>query len=210
MARIGLEKFYAGVYNYANGAVSYTGSKLFGKAVDLEIEWDFADDNDLYADNVIVENDGREPSGGTVKINTDNLDPAAFTLLSGITPVAKTLSDESTVQEFEIGKDGHKTPYVGFGSVVNKMVGGVQKYRAIVIRKAKFPLGNEAAETKGESIDWKTDEIEGTIYKPEVGGFETWIETESLAQAVRYIEDELDITPPTPPTPPEPPQEPVG
>ena len=51
MAKIGLSKPYCAKYSNTGETVNYSGGALMGKAVELSIELEGADDNILYADN---------------------------------------------------------------------------------------------------------------------------------------------------------------
>ena len=51
MAKIGLSKPYFAKYSNTGETVTYSGGALMGKAVELSIELEGADDNILYADN---------------------------------------------------------------------------------------------------------------------------------------------------------------
>ena len=83
MAKIGLSKPYAAMYSATNNTVTYTKGALIGKAVDLSIELEGADDNVLYADNGVAES-ANTFSGGSFTLTTDDLMPSVMVnILSG-------------------------------------------------------------------------------------------------------------------------------
>ena len=79
-------------------------------------------------------------------------------------------------------------PYVGFGRVVVKMVNGVHKYKVEFLSKVKFSEPSQDDSTKGEKLEFKTTELEGTIATLEDG---TWSKSKTFdtqADAIKYLE----------------------
>ena len=67
MATIGVSKPYYAVYSNTGTTVKYAEGGVAGKATELNIEIEAAEDNALYADNTIAEND-TSFSGGTLTV----------------------------------------------------------------------------------------------------------------------------------------------
>lgn len=191
MAQIGLRHFkyspikdgkYTGV-NEMVGAIKSTPSLNVAEA-------------ELYADDTVVES-ASEVTKGSLSLTVADDDDTIFAPLLGHT----------TTEDGEVLKSSDDTPpYVGFGRVLVKMVNGVRKYKAEFFLKVKFkPFANEG-DTKGESIEFKTPTVEGTIYvvptvvngveKPLYERHQTF-DTDEEAQA--YL-DELMKAPTTSPT----------
>lgn len=153
MARIGLTNlWYSHLTEGTDGTPTYDGAKRLGKAVSCNVE---VTNNSatLYADDTLAESD-TSFSNGTMTLGTADDDDTIFSDLLGHTittdgEVIKTASDVA--------------PYVGVGRIVTKMVNGVYKYTAKFIYKVKFSEPSADENTKGESVEFSTPEIEGTI-----------------------------------------------
>lgn len=197
MATIGLSKPYYAVYSNTGTTVSYTSGAVMGKATEANIEIETSEDNNLYADNGIAETD-RQFTGGTLTLSTDELSQDVSKAILGLTEQAvgtiNGVTDES-VQEL-IYDDTQVTPYLGVGFIVKKIVGGVTKWRGVVLTKVMFSVPSDAATTQGESIEWQVPELTATIMRDDsathVWKKEATFTTEIQAEA--YIKDRLDIS----------------
>lgn len=197
MATIGLSKPYYAKYSNAGSVVTYSGGGVMGKAVEANIEIESSEDNNLYADNTIAETD-KTFTGGTLTLTTDELSQEIAKVLLGVTETAITEITGVTDEEANelIWDDDQQTPYLGVGMIIKKMVGGVLKWRAVVLTKVMFNIPADAATTQGESIEWQTPELSGTIMRDDTPKH-TW-KTEATftteAQAEAYIKNKLSIT----------------
>lgn len=197
MATIGLSKPYYAKYSNAGSVVTYSEGGVMGKAVEANIEIESSEDNNLYADNTIAETD-KTFTGGTLTLTTDELSQEIAKVLLGVTETEITeitgVTDEGANEL--IWNDDQQTPYLGVGMIIKKMVGGVLKWRAVVLTKVMFNIPADAATTQGESIEWQTPELSGTIMRDDTPKH-TW-KTEATftteAQAEAYIKDKLSIT----------------
>ena len=66
-------------------------------------------------------------------------------------------------------------------------------------RRVIFGMPASEAQTKGESIEWQTPEIEGTVFGREGDGTNAWFEQmtfPTLAAATQYVTDYFAKTPP--------------
>lgn len=197
MAVIGLSKPYYGVYSASGTTVSYTGGAVMGKATKANIDIDTTEDNNLYADNAIAETD-RSFAGGTLTLSTDDLSQEVSKAILGLTEQAITGIDgvtDSSVKEL-IYDDTQSTPYLGVGFIVKKKVGGVYKWRAVVLTKIMFSVPADSATTQGESIEWQVPELSATIMRDDSATHmwkrEATFTTEAQAEA--YIKARLGIT----------------
>ena len=190
MATIGLSKPYYAKYSNTGSTVTYSEGGVMGKAVEANIEIESSEDNNLYADNTIAETD-KTFTGGTLTLTTDELSQEIAKVLLGVTETAITeitgVTDEGANEL--IWDDDQQTPYLGVGMIIKKMVGGV-------LTKVMFNIPADAATTQGESIEWQTPELSGTIMRDDTAKH-TW-KTEATftteAQAEAYIKDKLSIT----------------
>ena len=94
-----------------------------------------------------------------------------------------------TVTDGELVKNTEDTaPYVGFGRVVTLMVGGNRKYRVKFTAKIKFAEPSADETTKGESTEFGTYELEGTILAPVDGDWQRVKDFDEEADAISYLE----------------------
>lgn len=165
MARIGLSKPYIAKYANEGESVTYSAVALLGKAVELSIELEGADDNVLYADNGPAESENTF-AGGKLTATTDELLPTTMMEVLGVTEEAITSTKiQTTDPKWYTWNDEQNTPYLGFGAIVKIMHNGLTKYQAIVLPKIKLSNTNDTFKTQGETIEWGTPEISGTIFR---------------------------------------------
>lgn len=197
MATIGLSKPYFGVYSAVGTTVSYSSGAVMGKATEANIEIDTTEDNNLYADNAVAEAD-RTFAGGTLTLSTDDLSQEVSKAILGLTEQAITGIDgvtDTSVKEL-VYDDTQVTPYLGVGFIIKKKVGGVFKWRGVILTKVMFSVPADAATTQGESIEWQTPELTATIMRDDstthMWKREATFTTEAQAEA--YIKNRLSIT----------------
>lgn len=197
MATIGLSKPYYAVYSATGTTVTYTGGALMGKATEANIEIETTEDNNLYADNGIAETD-KSFASGTLTLSTDDLSQAVSKIILGAKEADLTeitgITDEGAAEL--IYDDDMVAPYLGVGMIIKKKVGGVQKWRAIVLPKVMFSVPADAATTQGESIEWQVPELTAIILRDDTEKH-TWKREATLAteaQAEAYIKARLGIT----------------
>lgn len=196
MATIGLSKPYYAVYSNTGSTVSYSNGGILAKAVEFSAEIENTDDNNLYADNAIAETD-RSFSGGTLTITTDDLTQEASAAILGLTAQSITIEGVTTETPTElIFGEAQTIPYLGFGIIIKKKVGGIYKWRAVVFTKIMFNVPSDAATTQGETIEWQTPELTATIMRDDstnhVWKRESTLDSEADAEA--YIKNCLNIT----------------
>nr|DAO53767.1 MAG TPA: tail tube protein [Caudoviricetes sp.] len=178
MAKIGLNNFrYSKLTEAEDGTPSYDGAKKPAKAVSFSVD---VSNNEatLYADDTLAESDTSFNSA-TVTAGIDDEDTQTMADLLGHT----------IAEDGEMIRNANDTaPYVGFGRVVTKMVGGVYQYKVEFIYKCKFSEPSQENETKGESLEFSTTEIEGVV---SALANENWSVTktfETKAEAITYLE----------------------
>ena len=195
MAVVGISKPYFGVYANNDGTITYTGGAVFAKAIEFSASIDSGDDNNLYADNGIAESD-RSFGGGSISVTTDDISQTAAAAILGLTAKTITVGEETDVSEL-VFDDGMAIPDLGFGIIIKKKKSGADQYRAIFFHKIKFNIPEDAATTQGESIEWQTPTIEGTIMRDDGAkhGWKSEVTVGSEATAVAYLKQKLGITP---------------
>ena len=189
MAIKGLSIPVVGKYSNSSGTVTYSTPTIANKAVEYSIAWTVGDDNPLFADNNIAENDKGTFQSGTLTLVTADIDQELSMLLLGTKTATDNVGDESvTVQVFD---DSQSAPYLGFGIIELHQENDVDEYRAVFLNKVFFNIPENAATTRGETIEWQTPTITATIQRSdEVSSAKShpwmedaWFETESAALA---------------------------
>lgn len=181
MAKIGLSNlYYSKLTEAQDGTPSYDGAKTLGKAVSASVS---ITNNSafLYADNVIAESDTAFQSG-TITLGVDEDGDAIFADLLG-----HSISSGETTGGVVTKSVEDSAPYVSVGRVITKMVSGVLYYKAEVLYKVKFSEPSQDNSTKGETIEFGTTEIEGTIMALANGKWSTSKTFSTKADAISFI-----------------------
>ena len=196
MATIGLSKPYYAIYAEAGGVVSYSDGAVMGKVTEANISIETTEDNNLNGDNGLAETD-RRFANGTLTLSTTDLSQEVSKAILGLTEQAITGIDgvtDTSVKEL-VYDDAQVTPYLGVGFIIKKKVNGAYKWRGVVLPKVMFSVPEDAATTQGESIEWQTPELTGTIMRDDsathVWKKEATFTTEAQAEA--YIKARLGI-----------------
>lgn len=198
MAIIGVSKPYYAVYNAAAGTVSYSNGGVLGRLTQVDVEIETSEDNNLYADNGIVETD-RTFSNGSLTLTPDDLSQEISKVILGLHEQELESSipgvTDSDVKEL-VYDDRQVTPYLGIGFVIKTKRSGVVKWRAIVLTKCMFSVPGDSATTQGESIEWQVPELSATVMRDD-STYHAWklsamFTTEAQAEA--YIKKRLNIT----------------
>lgn len=177
MAKIGLTNFrYSLLTEAQDGTPSYNGAVKPAKAVSCSVS---VENNDakLFADDALAEADTSFAGGSvTMGIDEDDLDTMAALL-------GHTITDGEMVRNSD-----DTAPYVGLGRVVTKMVGGKYYYKVEILYKVKFAEPSQENNTKGESVEFATTEIEGTIAALANGDWSIAKQFDDKADAISYLE----------------------
>lgn len=177
MAKIGLNNFrYSVLTEAADGTPSYAGAVKPAKAVSCSVS---VDNNDakLFADDGLAESD-TSFAGGSVTMGIDEDDLTTMAALLG-----HTISEGEMVRNAE-----DVAPYVGLGRIVTKMVNGAYKYKVEILYKVKFAEPSQENNTKGESIEFGTTEIEGTVNALANGDWSKAKQFDTKEAAITYLE----------------------
>ena len=177
MAKIGLSDFRYGVATEAaDGKITYATPKKPGKAISFNFD-PTKSDASLYADDILAEHDS-SVTGGTCTMGIDREDATTYAELLG-----------HTVTEGEVVSNTNDVaPYVGLGRIATLLVDGAYKYRATFLAKGQFSEPSEENNTRGESVEFGTYELEGVVAVPVDGNWRKWKEFDTKAEAVTYLE----------------------
>lgn len=198
MAMVGLRYVVAAAITTETpgSAIVYdtTHGKIIGKAIAANITWT-RNDNPLYADDTIAENDNGITSG-TIELNLDDLSDEVRAYILGDTTTT-TGTGTAAVTSYHTNESA--SPYVGVGYVRVRRKSGVTKYQANWIHKVQFSEENENAQTKGETIEWQTPTINGRIMGVQntaalTINFKERAEFETFAAAKTWLNTKAGVT----------------
>lgn len=178
MAKIGLKNFYYSVAteNTTTGALTYSGATKLAKAISATFEPTVSDAT-LYADDAIAERDAGV-TGGTLTLGIDRYD----------TTTAAALLGHTVDSNGEMVSNVNDTPATcGVGRVVTLMQDGAYKYRAVFFPKVVFQEPSSDNSTKGETTEFGTYEISGTVIPPVDGNWRKEQIFDTEAAAVAYL-----------------------
>ena len=190
MVGSGFSKPYVALYSGSGGKDTYTKGMSLGGGVGYSDSIEVADDNDFYADNRVDETESGVFTSGEATITVNYLSPEAAKMVLGLT-------NQTTVGDVQWDDydDDTTPPDIGYGHVKQVVENGVIKYAAFILPRVKMALPSESAETRGESIDWQTQELTATIMRS-LNGKHKWrsvlpkfFDTEGEAEAavVAYL-----------------------
>jgi phi13 family phage major tail protein len=180
MAKIGLRYPVYSPATETDSAISYGTGAVLAKAISANIS---IENNDvkLYADDAIAESDNSFASG-TVTIGIDDLyDTAKVALLDYV--AGDTVDVVTGAKELSVGTAS--PAYVGFGFYGKVIRNKVSYWRAIWLKKVQFAEPSDELATKGESVEFGTPELEGTVMMAADGKWkeEATFSTEAGAKA---------------------------
>lgn len=168
-------------YNEATGKVTYANPFIANKMAGYSVSWTAGEDNPLYLDNGIAENDKGSFQSGELTLTTGDLEQGTSLKILGTKTYTEKFEIDgaettATVQVFD---DERNSPYLGYGIIEMHQINNVTSYRAIFFPKVYFNVPEEAATTKGESIEWQTKELPGAILRSDAvteNGTHPWME----------------------------------
>lgn len=187
MAKIGLTNFRFGKLLTETGTgtqPTYGTVRTPGKAISCSVDIS-NNDASLYADDAVIETDTSFQSG-TVTIGIDDDDIQTMGILLGHT-VTTSGTSPSITYTLVRNKDD-EAPYVGLGRVITKMVNNVKMYKVEFLYKVKFSDPKAENNTRGESTEFGTYEIEGKISTLADGRWSTAQVFSTKAAALTYLE----------------------
>ena len=176
MAKIGLKNFLFGILTEeSDGSATYGVAQKPAKAISCKVDIS-NNDAKLYADDALAESDTSFQSG-TVTLGFDDENDVMLATLLG-----------HEITSGEIVRNSSDTaPYVGLGRIITKMVGGVYKYKVEFIKKVKFSEPSQENDTKGESLEFSTSEIEGQVASLANGDWSASKTFNTMAEAQAYL-----------------------
>jgi len=184
MARIGFKK---AKYNKIDGNsyASLTENKVpvFEKVIDEKFAPEY-NTAELYANDGLAESDYSFKKGVLSLTVADDDDKLCAELLG------------NTDTEGEVTSNiNDNAPEFGYGHIIPKMVGGARKYKVEFFPRVKFTKITSDNKTRGESVEFSTTAIEGTVFPLEtainglaIGDWEKHQTFATLAEAETYLD----------------------
>ena len=164
MATIGLDDlYYAQITEGAGGEATYGTPKRLAKAISAELSIELAEAI-LYADDGPAES-VKEFKSGTLSLNVDDIGADVASVLTGARLDKNKILISST-------EDSSSPVAIAFKA---KRSNG--KYTYYWLYKVQFGVPSQSLKTKGDSIEFSTPTIEGTILrrnKLDSKGFHPW------------------------------------
>ena len=185
MAKIGLTNlWWAKLTEASDGTPSYDGAKSFGKAVSCKVS---VTNNDatLYAEDALAESD-KSFNSASVTLGVADDDDTIFAPILG-----HTVKDAAEGKGEMVRNANDVAPYIGLGRVITKMVNGALKYKGEFLYKVKFSEPSQEDQTKGEKVDFKTPEIEGSAAQLMNGDWSAAQTFDTKEAAVSWVKDKL-------------------
>lgn len=185
MAAIGLRKLlYAKLKTDSAGAdTTYEDVKIFGKAIESSFSPSLAE-AELYADDALAES-VTEFSKGDLTLGVSDDDDAVFAEVLGKQTRSVTIGEKTLNEIISTGND--IPPWVGVAQIVPKMVNGVKKYKAEILLKVKFKPYQQSAKTKGNTLEFTTPSVSGTVALAENGIYQKYATCSDEDEALSYI-----------------------
>lgn len=177
MARIGLRNFR---YSKLDENENVIAPLSLGKAINCSVALN-NNSAELYADDSLAESDYTF-NNGTVTIGIDDDDDTVLAPLLG-----HQISEDGEL----IRKDTDTAPYIAFGRIITKMVKGEYKYKVEWLAKVKFKDALPEESTKGESVEFATPTIEGSVMRRKDGVWSKSKTFTSYDEASAYLDSLL-------------------
>lgn len=178
MAGIGLYGvFYSKCVKQNGVTVGYEGEvKEMGKAISASFTPNVPEDNPLYANNSVAENDTSAGSGGELTMTLDRMTLETHADLYGTTVSDVTVNaGGSQVQGKEIVYKGNEVSApIGLAYIKMQQEDGVRYHDVLFYREAALSRPNDESATMGESIEWQTPEVTASVAGMQGDGSEPW------------------------------------
>ena len=187
MAFIGLRHpVVATIDSYTPGSVpTYEDGMVMGAAITANLSIT-RNDNPLYADDVITEDDNGI-TAMSLELGLDDLPETVQEYMLGVVEESDAYVDSDA-----------SSPEVGMGYIRVRRKGGVTSYQGVWLYKVRFSMNDENSQTKGESIEWQTPTVTGRVVGVDLDGsgvmvFRARQLFDNEADAIDWLETLADI-----------------
>ena len=158
MAKKGLSKLVFAKYKADGNNVTYSDPVISEKLAEYSTEIEAGDSNDLYLDDDIAESDSAAFSSGTFNVTTGDLSNDTSKLILNVKEKKIELPSGKSVTELTYDSD-MQSAELGVGVIEMHQVDGKTFYRAVFLARVLFNIPSNAATTKGETVEWQTQEL---------------------------------------------------
>lgn len=187
MARIGFKKAkYNKIVGNTYATLTENKVPVFEKVIDEKFAPEY-NTAELYANDGLAESDYSFKKG-TLSLTVADDDDKLLAELLG-----------NTDNEGEVTSNISDTaPEFAYGHIIPKMVGGARKFKVEFFPRVKFTKVTSDNKTRGESVEFSTTAIEGTVFPLETalnglkeGDWEKHQTFATLAEAETYLDSLL-------------------
>ena len=186
MARIGFKKAkYNKIVGNTYASLTSNVVPVFEKVVDEKFAPEY-NSAELYANDGLAECDYSFKKG-TLSLTVADDDDKLCAELLGNSVATSGGEVTSNIED--------SAPEFGYGHIIPKMVGGARKYKVEFFPRVKFTKITSDNKTRGESVEFSTTAIEGTVMPLEVavnglkvGDWEKHNTFDTLAEAETYLD----------------------
>ena len=184
MARIGFKKAkYNKIVDGKYATLTDSKVPVFEKVIDEKFAPEY-NTAELYANDGLAESDYSFKKGTLSLTVADDNDKLCAELLGNTDADGEVTSSIDDV-----------APEFGYGHIIPKLVGGVRKYKVEFFPRVKFTKITSDNKTRGESVEFSTTAIEGTVFPLEtalnglaVGDWEKHQTFATLEEAETYLD----------------------
>ena len=180
MAKIGLRNLR---YSVLDEDDKVTTAKTFGKAISCKVSIE-TNSAELFADDGLAESDYTFQKG-TVELGVDEDADEVF---------AEVLGHDIAEDGEVIRKATDIAPFVAIGRILTKIVNGKYRYKVEYLSKVKFKEPSNDETTKGESVEFGTTTIEGSVQQLADGTWSKAKTFDTYAEAEEYLNGLLTAT----------------
>lgn len=199
MAIKGLSIPVFGKYTNTNGKITYIQGKVNPHAISYSVAVESTENNPLHGDNRVIENDVGKFKSGTLSLETDDLDAEISMFILGLKQITENYGESKTATVL-VYDDNQDSPDMGFGIIEEHQIDDEPRYKAVMLCRVVFSIPEDAATTRGESVEWQTRTIEGSIMRSEEATTDVkypwkkdaWFDTES--EALEYLKAVLGVS----------------
>lgn len=172
----------------------YSGCFACGEAISVSVTPNY-NEAKLYSNNRLSDM-AKEFKDGNISLGTDHLPICARKVCFG-----HEVDESGKTVTYRTDDEGE---FVGVGFYVDERIAGRKQYEATIIYKVKFSESANEHTTKGESLEFKTPTIEGTIAGLKSGEWKITKTFDDAADADKWLRDTLgyeepSVTPPDTP-----------
>lgn len=187
MAKIGLKHIVAAPLKEDG---TYEDGYVVAKAIKATVNSN-SNDVKLYADDGVAESD-KSFKDGSISLNVDDLGQKVYADMLGHEYKAAGTGENAT-PETVIASAQDVAHYLGVGFYGAVKRNNQTLYLAKWLKKVQFAEPNDETETKGETVNFQTPTIEGTVFPTDDGKWKEQAEFKTEAEAIAWVDGKANI-----------------